>query len=107
MVRSPRPLRGLLAANMALQRTRALAFARVRSLPSVARRSPLNAQPLGVPSSRQQPLGISGLPRFSTLATRSPSGGERRLMFHRWLRVAASSSLPVPVASVAGNLRSA
>jgi len=31
---------------MALQRTRALAFARVRSLPSVARRSPLNAQPL-------------------------------------------------------------
>src|SRR5512141_427206 len=35
------------APNMALQRTRALAFARVRSLPSVARRSPLNARPLG------------------------------------------------------------
>jgi hypothetical protein len=35
------------ASNMALQRTRALAFARVRSLPSVARRSPLNAYPLG------------------------------------------------------------
>ena len=33
--------------NMALQRTRALAFARVRSLPSVARRSPLNARSLG------------------------------------------------------------
>jgi hypothetical protein len=32
---------------MALQRTRALAFARVRSLPSVARRSPLNAYPFG------------------------------------------------------------
>jgi hypothetical protein len=32
---------------MALQRTRALAFARVRSLPSVARRSPLNARSLG------------------------------------------------------------
>jgi hypothetical protein len=31
---------------MALQRTRALAFARVRSLPSVARRTPLNARPL-------------------------------------------------------------
>jgi hypothetical protein len=36
------------APNMALQRTRALAFARVRSLPSVARRSPLNARSLGV-----------------------------------------------------------
>jgi hypothetical protein len=33
--------------NMALQRTRALAVARVRSLPSVARHSPLNARPLG------------------------------------------------------------
>jgi hypothetical protein len=46
MICSRRPLRAQFAANMALQRTRALAFARVRSLPSVARRSPLNAQPL-------------------------------------------------------------
>jgi hypothetical protein len=46
MVRSRRPLRVQFAANMALQRTRALAFARVRSLPSFARRSPLNARPL-------------------------------------------------------------
>ena len=38
MVCSQRPLRVLLASNMALQRTRALAFARVRS--------PLNARPL-------------------------------------------------------------
>jgi hypothetical protein len=42
-----RPLRVQFAANMALQRTRVLAVARVRSLPSVARRSPLNAYPLG------------------------------------------------------------
>jgi hypothetical protein len=39
---------------MALQRTRALAVARVRSLPPVARRSPLNAQPFGGTSERFQ-----------------------------------------------------
>jgi hypothetical protein len=90
---------------MALQRTRRPRFRSGRSLRSLG--SPLNARPLGVPSSRQQSLEVSGSLPFSTLARRSPLGGECRLMFHRGLRVAASSFLPVPVASVAGNLRSA
>ena len=92
--------------NMALQRTRALAVARVRSLPSVARRSPLNAQPLGGRSSRQR-LVFAGVPsRPSSVPIRPSSGGECRQMEGRLLRVAASSSRSVPVASVAGNLRS-
>ena len=37
------------APNTRVQRTRALAVARVRSLPSVARRSPLTRMPLGSP----------------------------------------------------------
>jgi hypothetical protein len=59
MVPHRQPLRELLAANMALQRTRALAFARVRSLPSVAHRSPLNAQPLAAAANRVAPTTLS------------------------------------------------
>jgi outer membrane protein assembly factor BamE (lipoprotein component of BamABCDE complex) len=51
---------------MALQRTRALAFARVRSLPPVARRSPLNAQPLD--ATRKSFALASGLLLLSILA---------------------------------------
>ena len=90
--------------NMALQRTRRPRFRSGRSLRSLG--SPLNARPLGGRSSRQQ-LAFASVPSRSTvLATPASSGAECRLMVDRWLRVAASSSRLVPVASVAGNLRS-
>jgi hypothetical protein len=75
-----------------------------RSLGSLG--SPLNARPLGGRSSRQQ-LAFVGVPSRSTVpAIPASSGGECRQMESGWLRVAASSFRWVPVASVAGNLRS-
>ena len=82
--------------NMRVQRT--------RSSPS-ALRSPLTRHPLGGRSSRQR-LSSLGIPsRMGVVAARASLGGECRLMVSRWLRVAASSSLLTPAASVAGNLR--
>jgi hypothetical protein len=75
-----------------------------RSLRSLG--APLNARSLGGRSSRQQLTFLSVSSRSTVLATPPSSGAECRLMVDRWLRVAASSSRLVPVASVAGSLRS-
>jgi hypothetical protein len=81
---------------MPLQRTRALAFARVRSLPSVTRRSPLNARPLGAfrstPRVRLVVLALlllfaaadarsGGDCGFPWTIAASPAGGERLAIF--------------------------
>jgi hypothetical protein len=60
--------------NMALQRTRRPRFRSGRSLRSLG--SPLNAQPLGVPSSGQRSFFVDVTSLFAVQAGRSPLGGK-------------------------------
>jgi hypothetical protein len=60
--------------NMALQRTRRPSLRSGRSLRSLG--SPLNARPLGVPSSRQPSSLVTGSSLFGSLSNRPPLGGE-------------------------------
>src|SRR5512138_3736949 len=67
MVRSRRPLRGLLAANMALQRTRRPRIGSGRSLRSLG--SPLNARSLDAGRQKEKRMFRRWSPLFLTLAT--------------------------------------
>jgi hypothetical protein len=63
-----------LAPNMALQRTRRPRIRSGRSLRSLG--LPLNARPLGVPSSGQRPPSIAVTSPFAVQAGRSSLGGK-------------------------------
>jgi hypothetical protein len=59
---------------MALQRTRRPRIRSGRSLRSLG--SPLNARPLGVPSSGQRSFSVTVASTFAVQAGRSPLGGK-------------------------------